>query len=105
MIPFVLMPTIGSPAVLVGLALANVALGVALALRARPRSRITAVAGIAVAAGIAVIAATPGRVVQPNEALISSKGWQLFESQEDDIASVQAGRARRPPSSGSAAPR
>ena len=91
-IPFVLMPTIGSPAVLVGLALANVALGVALALRARPPSRITAVAGLAVAAGIAVITATPGRVVQPNEALIASKGWQLFESREDEIASVQAGR-------------
>jgi spermidine synthase len=96
-IPFVLMPTIGSPAVLVGLALANVALGVALALRARPRSRITAVAGIAVAAGIAVIAATPGRVVQPNEALISSKGWQLFESREDEIASVQSGKGAATP--------
>ena len=91
-IPFVLMPTIGSPVVLVGLAVSNVALGVALALRARPPSRATALAGIAVAAGIAVVAATPGRVVQPNEALIAAKGWQLYETREDEIASVQAGR-------------
>lgn len=96
-IPFVLMPTIGSPAVLVGLALANVALGASLALRARPRSRITAAAAIAVAAGIAVVAATPGRVLQPNEALIASKGWQLFASREDEIATVQAGRGAATP--------
>jgi spermidine synthase len=91
-IPFVLMPTIGSPVVLVGLALANVALGVGLALRARPPSRAGATAGLAVAAGIALVAVTPGRVVQPNEALIASKGWQLYEAREDEIASVQAGR-------------
>ena len=91
-IPFVLMPTIGSPVILVGLALANVALGVGLAVRSRPPSRATAMAGLAVAAGIAVIAATPGRVIQPNEALIAAKGWQLFEAREDEIASVQAGQ-------------
>lgn len=91
-IPFVLMPTIGSPAIVVGLALANVALGLALVLRARPASRPALAAGVAVAAGIALLAVTPGRVVQPNEALIAARGWELYEAREDEIASVQAGR-------------
>jgi spermidine synthase len=91
-IPFVLMPTIGSPAIIVVLAAMNVALGLALAYRARPIARGTAAAGAVVAVGIAIAAATPGLIVQPNEALIHSKGWQLFESREDEIASVQAGQ-------------
>jgi spermidine synthase len=91
-IPFVLMPTIGSPAIIVVLAAMNVALGLALAYRARPIARSTAAAGAAVALGILIAAATPGLIVQPNEALIHSKGWQLFESREDEIASVQAGQ-------------
>jgi spermidine synthase len=90
-IPFVLMPTIGSPQIIVLLAAMNVALGLALALRARPIATRTAVAGLAVALAIAVVGATPGLVRQPNEALIASKGWQLFESREDEIASVQSG--------------
>jgi spermidine synthase len=91
-IPFVLMPAIGSPSIIVLLALANVALGVGLAIRARPPSRVTAVAGVSVAVAIALMAASPGRVVQPNEALIAAKGWQLYEAREDEIASVQAGK-------------
>jgi spermidine synthase len=91
-IPFVLMPAIGSPSIIVLLALANVALGIGLALRARPPSRVTAVAGLAAALAIALMAASPGRVVQPNEALIAARGWQLYEAREDEIASVQAGK-------------
>ena len=91
-IPFVLMPAIGSPTIVVLLALANVALGIGLALRARPPSRATAIAGLTVAAIVALIAAVPGRVVQPNEALIAAKGWQLYDAREDEIASVQAGK-------------
>jgi spermidine synthase len=91
-IPFVLMPTIGSPMIVVVLAGMNVALGLALAYRARPIARATAIAGAVVAIGIAVVVATPGLIVQPNEALIHSKGWQLFDSREDEIASVQAGQ-------------
>jgi spermidine synthase len=41
---------------------------------------------------VVVMAASPGRIVQPNEALIAAKGWQLYEAREDEIASVQAGR-------------
>ena len=91
-IPFVLMPTIGSPAIIVGLVLANTLMGIALAIRARPPSRQAIATGVAIAAAVAIIAATPGRIAQPNEALIVAKGWQLYESREDEIASVQAGR-------------
>jgi spermidine synthase len=91
-IPFVLMPMIGSPAIIVVLAGMNIALGLALAYRARPIARSTAAVGAVVGVGIAIAAATPGLIVQPNEALIHSKGWQLFESREDEIASVQAGQ-------------
>ena len=91
-IPFVLMPTIGSPNIVVLLALANVALGIGLAVRSRPMARATIAAGTAVGLAIAVAFATPGLIVQPNVALIRSKGWQLFESREDEIASVQSGQ-------------
>jgi predicted membrane-bound spermidine synthase len=91
-IPFVLMPTIGSPAIVVLLAAMNVALGLGLALRVRPAARRTVVAGVAVAVAIALAVTRPGLILQPNEALIASKGWRLFESREDEIASVQSGQ-------------
>ncbi|HEV8698070.1 MAG TPA: fused MFS/spermidine synthase [Candidatus Limnocylindrales bacterium] len=91
-IPFVLMPTIGSPAIVVVLAAMNVALGLALATRARPIARGPAAAGAAVGLAIVLAVATPGLIVQPNEALIAARGWRLFESREDEIASVQSGQ-------------
>ena len=93
-IPFVLMPTIGSPAIVIVLALTNAALGVGLSLWAASRRRVVGGMGILVAIVIIVLAARPGLVVQPNEARIASEGWTLLESQEDEIASVQAGRGR-----------
>ena len=94
-IPFVLMPTIGSPAIVVVLALINAALGVGLALWARPR-RVALAGGGAIAALLIVVLATrPGLVVQPNEARILDQGWTLFDSREDEIASVQAGQGGR----------
>ena len=91
-IPFVLMPTIGSPAIIVLLALTNVALGAWLATRSRPIARTTLAAGVAVAVAIAVAFSVPGLIQQPNVALIHSKGWQLYDSREDEIASVQSGK-------------
>src|SRR5690349_1248835 len=91
-IPFVLMPTVGSPAIIVGLVFANIAMGILLAARSRPMSRPAIVTGLVIAVAVAVIARTPGKVVQPNEALIAAKGWTLFESREAEIASVQAGQ-------------
>ena len=91
-IPFVFMPTIGSPWIIVGLALTNAVLGIALAMRVSRGRR--PLAGVGVVVVIAILAASvrPGAVVQPNEALIRSMGWQLFASREDEIASVQAGQ-------------
>ena len=96
-IPFVLMPTIGTPLIIVVLALINIALGVGLALWARPRRSVLAASGAVIAALIVVLATRPGVVVQPNEARILSLGAVLFESREDEIASVQAGQIRRTP--------
>ncbi|MGP1674387.1 MAG: hypothetical protein ACTS8Z_04130, partial [Candidatus Limnocylindrales bacterium] len=91
-IPFVLMPTIGSPAIVVVLALANAALGIGLALVARPPRRLLAGAGVVLAVVIVGVATRPGVTVQPNEAQIAANGWELYASTEDEIASVQAGR-------------
>ncbi len=96
-IPFVLMPTIGSPAIVVVLALSNAALGIALALYRRPRRPALAATGLIAAALIVVLATRPGLVVQPNEARMADQGWTLFESREDEIASVQAGQGAHTP--------
>ena len=96
-IPFVLMPAIGSPAIIVVLALANAALGVGLALWARPRRVALAGGGVVAAVLIVILATRPGLVVQPNVARIVDKGWTLFDSREDEIASVQAGQGGRTP--------
>jgi spermidine synthase len=96
-IPFLLMPTIGSPAIIVLLALANATLGIGLALWARPPRRVVAGAGAVAAVLIVVLATRPGLVAQPNEARIIDRGATLFESREDEIASVQAGQDRATP--------
>jgi spermidine synthase len=96
-IPFVLMPTLGSPTIVVVLALTNAALGVGLALHGRPRRIPVAAGGLIAAALIVVIATRPGLVVQPNVARILDKGWTLFQSAEDEIASVQAGHGALSP--------
>ncbi len=56
-VPFVLMPTIGSPAVIVGLAAVNACLGIGLAVVSRPRAIPTVVAG----AAMLVVVVDPGR--------------------------------------------
>lgn len=93
-IPFLLMPTIGSPAIIVVLAMTNVALGLGLAVRRQPRQ--IPVAAIAVIVGllIVVLATQPGLIRQPNESRIAERGWTLLESTEDEIASVQAGQGQ-----------
>jgi spermidine synthase len=96
-IPFVLMPTIGSPWIIVLLAFTNIALGVGLALVLRPRSQALAGGGVVVALLVLVLVTRPMAVAQPNEALIRTEGGQLFASTEDEIASVQAGQKRRTP--------
>ncbi len=92
LVPFILMPTIGSPAIIVLLAATNAVIGLGLALIARPTLRPAAVGAVAVLVGIVVVASQPGLVVQPNVTVIEDRGGTVFASTEDEIASVQAGQ-------------
>ncbi len=96
-IPFVLMPTIGSPAIVVLLAAINLAVAIGLAVIARPRRIGTVMAGLVAVALVGVLVTRPGAVAQPNEAWIESAGGTIFDSTEDEIASVQAGQVRETP--------
>jgi spermidine synthase len=92
LIPFVLIPAFGSPVVVALLALVNAGLGIALALRQVPALRSIAAVGAVVAVVVAAVSVIPGVLVQPNEASIAERGGRVFESTEDEIASVQAGQ-------------
>lgn len=95
--PFLLMPTIGSPAIIVVLAVMNAALGIALAAVAGRRARWVGAMGAVVIAAIVIVTLRPGALVQPNVALIESLGGRIFASSEDEIASVQAGQKSSTP--------
>jgi spermidine synthase len=93
-IPFFLIPVLGSPLLVALLAAANAALGIVLAWRlvdSRLKPLLSA-AGVIALAVILVGVASPGVLVQPNEAFIASERGELFASTEDEIASVQAGQ-------------
>jgi spermidine synthase len=96
-IPFVLIPLLGSPVVVVLLALVNALLGIALALRMRVPSRAILAFGLVVAVTMASVPFVPGVLIQPNEATIEARGGRVFASTEDEIASVQAGQWRFTP--------
>ena len=97
LIPFVLMPTIGSPWVVVLLAVVNASVGIGLALLGRPRRLETLAAGVVVLAIVGLLVVRPGTVAQPNEAFITAAGGRIFASTEDEIASVQAGQVHATP--------
>jgi spermidine synthase len=96
-IPFVLMPTVGSPVVIVILAAINVAVGLGLAVIDRPVSRPMLIVGATVLALLVVVVIRPGTIPQPGEAYIRAVGGTVFESTEDEIASVQAGQVGATP--------
>lgn len=93
-IPFLIIPLVGSPLLVALLAITNAGLGVVLAWRVvRGRAGVLlSGAGAVVAIAIAASAVAPGVLVQPNEAWVASVGGALFDSAEDEIASVQAGQ-------------
>jgi MFS family permease len=93
-IPFLIIPLVGSPLLVAFLALTNAGLGLVLAWRV-VRGRAGALlsgAGAVVAIAIMASAIAPGVLVQPNEAWVQSAGGAVFDSAEDEIASVQAGQ-------------
>jgi spermidine synthase len=102
-IPFFVIPAIGSPTAVALLALINVGTAVALAAsrsatRTLPRAQrtITAVTAALVALVIVVGIVTPGAIVDPSVARIQAAHARLFATHEDEIASVQAGATGTP---------
>jgi predicted membrane-bound spermidine synthase len=97
LIPFVLMPLIGSPNVIVLLALTNVAMGVGLALVVTPRRPLPFIGAAIVTVLIVVSLAVPGAISQPTDARLHAVGGTIFDSTEDEIASVVSGQVRPTP--------
>jgi spermidine synthase len=98
-VPFLLVPLVGSPFAVGLLALINTSIGTALALSlraGRPRGLLS-LAGCTVAAVIVAAMLAPGLLVHPAENAIVSAGGIVFESREDEIASVQAGQVHFTP--------
>jgi spermidine synthase len=94
-IPFAVIPLVGSSQAVALLALVNVATAIGLVV-ASPRisrvgRRVTAATGGIVAAGIAASLVVSGVITDPAEARIQQGGGTIFASAEDEIASVQAG--------------
>jgi spermidine synthase len=94
-VPFALIPAIGSPRSVATLALINGLLGVAILARA---GRLPVPRPAAVAAGVAISLVGLGAAIVPNRLVVDpglvvfSRG-QLYASAEDEIAAVQAGAA------------
>jgi spermidine synthase len=97
LVPFVVIPLVGSPVAVGLIALLNVGTGTALALSGRIEQplvrRITAGTGAAVAVAL-ILALVAGNIfIDPNIARIRTQNYTLARSAEDEIASVQAGAA------------
>jgi spermidine synthase len=94
-IPFIVIPLVGSPVALGLVAIVNAVTGVAVALGGRierPGPRVvTGTAGVVVALGLVVSIAGGGLFIDPSIARIQKAGGVLYQSAEDEIASVQAG--------------
>jgi spermidine synthase len=91
-IPFVAMPTLGSPATVLVLALANVALAAYLVVvRARGPRRFTLDAAATVLVGTLIVAVGAGGLARDPSVVRIERGGHVFATAEDEIASVQAG--------------
>jgi spermidine synthase len=94
-VPFFVIPAIGSPDAIGVVALVNVSLGIVLAYKAPIRSTAGRIAsyglGTATAVVLVIALATDTILVDPSVARIKARNGQLFASREDEIASVQAG--------------
>ena len=96
-LPFVVIPLVGSPATLAGLALVNALVGAGLFIAVRGPSLVGwfagGLSGAAAAALIVVVAATGTGFVNPTIRLVAQEHGTVFASTEDEIASVVAGEA------------
>ncbi len=94
-IPFAIIPLVGSPQAVAFLAVVNVATALAL-VGAIPRLSTTARAASSIAVGLVAVAIVaslvlPGVIVDPAVTRITKGGGTVFASAEDEIAAVQAG--------------
>ncbi len=101
LVPFLLIPLVGSPQAAALLALVNVGVGAAIAIgspSASGRTRWTTpvVAGFV---GLAIIAASlaPAALLSPNEARLTGMNATIFGTTEDEIATVEAGQLHATP--------
>jgi spermidine synthase len=96
LVPFAVIPAIGSPGAVAALALVNAATGITLAvarLRDQPRARMgLTVVGVVAAAAVVVGLLRPGAIVDPTFTRVQAAGGQINAAAEDEIAAVQAGR-------------
>ncbi len=94
-LPFVLIPWIGSPGVLAGLALVNAAIGGWLLLRDRAlparEKTLVGLASAGLAAVIVATAATGMAFRNPTTHRVQTGGGTIYASAEDEIAAVDAG--------------
>ena len=99
-LPFFVIPLIGSPATLALLAIVNVVVGAYLFTRARSVRPSFRTAGSVVAAGLGVVIVVAlvrgAAFANPTTRLIESKKGVVFASTEDEIAPVVAGRLSYP---------
>jgi spermidine synthase len=94
-VPFVVIPLIGSPSALALIAILNAGLAVILAVWGGLGGRVVrtavAVGGAAMVVVLVVSVAVGGYFVDPSMARIEREGGTIVQSAEDEIASVQAG--------------
>jgi spermidine synthase len=91
-VPFFLIPALGSPGTIALLAAANVVIGVAIALGSGVPARARALDAVAGALVLALIVVMlPRAFVDPTVATVEAAGGRIYASTEDEIASVQAG--------------
>jgi spermidine synthase len=95
LIPFFVIPLVGSPVALGFIACLNAGMGIALAFGGRIQAQlprlVTGGAGIVMAAVLVVGLAAGNLFVDPNISRVERAGGTIVASEEDDIASVQAG--------------
>lgn len=101
LVPFLLIPLVGSPQAAALLALVNVGVGAAIAIGSpsasgKVRWTTPVVAGFV---GLAIIAASlaPAALVSPNEARLKGIDAKIFATTEDEIATVEAGQVNFTP--------
>jgi spermidine synthase len=94
-VPFAVVPLLGSPLATVALATVNVLIGICLALaggvRAPRDGRVLGLAGVAALVTVAIALGRSGTIVDPTVTRISQEGGVIQETAEDEIAAVQAG--------------